>query len=569
MHLVDAVGHSNRLQYVCNLHEQAVSIATEAYAQYTGNLGVGLVTTGPGGTNAITGIAAAWVESTPCVILSGQVKRDDLIGDSGLRQLGMQEIDIISIVRPITKYAETILDPQKIKYHLEKAWFTAQNGRPGPVWLDIPLDVQAAYIDETKLTGFPSTMRSVVDVENIDLSTVVSEATRMLKESERPCILVGNGVRLSKAMGKFQQLVDLMKIPVLTTWKTIDFFDNNHPLYFGRPGSLGQRGANFIQQNCDLLLVLGARLDAGQTGYNHEHFAPKAKKIVVDIDPHETKKLKMNNMLTVNTDVGVFIDRLSESMKDAELFNIDDWIAYCRSANHRYPIVHSKYYEETDYVNPYVLIDQICEYIDENAIVVPGSSGMCSEITMQAFRVKKGQRILNNQGFGAMGFGLPASIGVCLAADKHPVVCINGDGGFQLNIQELETVSRLNLPIKYFILNNQGYGAITNTQRNYFGGYYVASESSSGLTLPDICKVALAYNIPTRRIHNHAELLQHIESVLQQPGPFVCDVMIDPMQIAQPRMSSMKLEDGTMISKPLEDLWPFLDRDEWASNMLD
>jgi acetolactate synthase-1/2/3 large subunit len=277
----------------------------------------------------------------------------------------------------------------------------------------------------------------------------------------------------------------------------------------------------------------------------------------------------MNDLYPINQDVGAYLDCLLEQLAGRSMPNIDEWLRYCRSVVKRYPVIDQLYFNNTRYVNPYVLVDLISEHLDRDAIVVPGSSGMCSEVTMQAIRVKKGQRILNNQGFGAMGFGLPASIGVCLASGSKPVVCINGDGGFQLNIQELETVARLKLPIKFFILNNEGYGSITNTQRNYFDGFYVASEKSSGLTLPDICRLACAYGLPSIRIQNHDQLKEHIADILGSDGPIICDVVIDPLQIARPRMSSAKLEDGAMISKPLEDLWPFLDRQEFTSNMLE
>ena len=568
MHLVDALGRNKDLRYVCNLHEQAVSIAVEAYAQYNSNLGVGLVTTGPGGTNAVTGIAAAWVDSTPCLMISGQVKREDLIGSSGLRQRGMQEIDIISIVRPITKYAETVFEPMSIRYHLEKALHIAREGRPGPVWLDIPLDIQGAIIDEEILGGFTPPSASIYPPDPY-IDDCVNKTIKLLTNSKRPCMLVGNGIRLAKAEDKLRKLIDIVPIPILTTWKAMDLVEEEHPHYYGRPGSLGQRGANFIQQNCDFLLTLGARLDFGQTGYSHVHFAPKANKIIVDIDPCETNKLEMPDLISVNMDVGVFLEELIQHLQGQQLANNEDWAEYCRSVTERYPIVEPGYYGQSDYVNPYVLIDVLSNHLDESAIIVPGSSGMCSEVTMQAFRVKKGQRILNNQGFGSMGFGLPASLGVCMASDQRPVICINGDGGFQLNIQELQTVSRLRLPIKFFVLNNRGYGSITNTQRNYFNGFYVASEESSGLTLPDVCKLAEAYGIATTRISNHQELIEQIAGILTHDGPMVCDVMIDPLQIAQPRMSSVKMEDGTMVSKPLEDLWPFLNRDELQINMLD
>lgn len=566
MHLVDSLGKCKRLNYICNLNEQAVSIAVEAYGQYTNNLGVGLVTTGPGGTNAITGVAAAFVDSTPCLMISGQVKSADLAEYHGVRQFGFQEVDIVSIVKPITKYAVTVMEPEKIKYHLEKAVYFAKNGRPGPVWIDIPLDIQAAVIDEKKLEGFYPKEND--EISYISLEYSVLKTIELLNRSKRPCILVGNGVRLSKAEELFLNLIRKLNIPVLTTWKAIDFLDEEDPLYMGRPGSIGQRGANFIQQNCDFLLIIGARLDLGQTGYNHKNFARKAKKVMVDIDNSEIDKMDMDIEVKGNFDAKVFLETLFKHIDMVKSISRQDWLQYCVNMKNKYPVIIKEYWQEEEYVNPYALLDVLNEKLYEKDLIVPGSSGSCSEVTMQAFKVKKGQRIFNNEGFGSMGFGLPASIGACVASNGKRTICINGDGGFQLNIQELETVKRLNLPIKFFILNNQGYGSITNTQRNYFDGHYVASEAGSGMTLPDICRIADAYGIKNFRIKNNNELKNKINDILNMEGPVICNVIISPTQPTAPKLMSQKLPDGTMVSKPLEDLWPFLPREEFEKNML-
>ncbi len=567
MHLVDSVGSSEDIQFICNLHEQASAIAADAYGQYTNNLGVALVTTGPGGTNAITGVAAAWLESTPCLFISGQVKRADMASARGVRQMGFQEINIADVVRPITKYAMTVLDPQSIRFHLEKAIYLAQTGRPGPVWIDIPLDVQAAEIDENALEGFKA--EDVFAAENdVDLIPKVGQAIELLNLAQRPVILVGNGVRLAKALPEFYQLVEYLNIPVLTTWKTIDLFAEDDPMYIGRPGAIGQRGANFAQQNSDWILTLGARLDYGQTAYSHANFAREARKIVVDIDPAEINKLETKVDIPVCANAGEFVREFLRQSESVKMRDISVWWHRCKMWKKQYPVILPEFWEEQGRVNNYVLVDVIAQEMSPDDLLIPGVSGQCSEITMQAFKVKAGQRIFSSHGLGAMGFGIPASLAGCIASGGRRTICIDGDGGFHMNIQELETVRRLNLPIKYFVLNNQGYGSIRTTQRNYFNGRYVASNPQSGLTLPDTLKVAAAYGIPTLQISDHRHLVERVRKVMEMPGPVVCDVLIQIDQPTQPRVSSRQMADGRMVSMPMEDLYPFLDRGEFEENML-
>jgi acetolactate synthase I/II/III large subunit len=568
MHLVDSVGRCKDVEYICNLHEQACAIAADAYAQYTNNLGVSLVTTGPGGTNAVTGVAGAWCDSTPCLFISGQVKRQDMIGSRGVRQMGFQEIDIIKIVNSITKYAVTVTEPETIKYHLEKSVYLAKTGRPGPVWLDIPLDVQSASINEGLLKGFnnPAEIEQPLDTDL--LKNQVNSAIQLINQAERPVILVGNGVRLAKGIENFRTAAEILQIPVLTTWKAMDFLPEEHPLFAGRPGASGQRSANFAQQNSDCIIVLGARLDLGQTAYNHPNFARVANKIIVDIDEAEIKKLDMLVALPVCADVGSFLRELL-AQKNA-LLNKDrsSWLSRCEHWKKRYPVILPEYWDEKNGVNNYVLIDVLSDEMQANDLLIPGSSGACSEITMQAFRVKKGMRIFNSQGLGSMGFGVPASIGGCIASNGKRTVCIDGDGGFQMNIQELETVRRLDLPIKFFVLNNNGYGSIRSTQQAYFERRFVGSEASSGLTLADTAKIAAAYDLPFVSITSHADMRQKVKQILETPGPVVCEVDITENQYTAPRVSSSKKADGTMESKLMEDLWPFLDREEFESNMI-
>jgi acetolactate synthase-1/2/3 large subunit len=561
IHLIDSIGKSD-ISFVCNLHEQACSIAADAYGQYTNNMGVCLVTTGPGATNAITGIAAAWLDSTPLLAISGQVQKKDMINGRGTRQIGFQEIDTVSMVAPITKYAVTITEPTEIRYHIEKATHLARSGRPGPVWLDIPLDVQAAMIDVDNLEGYVPE-----DSSSCDLSTIVSDVIEDLNNSSRPIILAGNGVRLSGSIREFKELSSTLNIPVLLTWKAIDFLEEEHPLFVGRPGGVGQRGANFSQQNSDFLISLGARLDHGQTAYQHKYFAREAKKVIVDIDPSEIDKMQMDIEHPVPHDAGDFIRELIRQ-KDKINIDCDDWLQTCKSWQKKYPVILPEYWDQKDCVNNYVFIDALSDVVPEGALLVPGSSGGCSEVTMQAFRIKKDQRMFNSEGLGPMGFGIAASIGGCVASGNQETICIDGDGGFIMNIQELEVVKRLNLPIKFFVLNNDGYVSIRNTQNTHFNGNLVASGVDSGLTLPSIESQAHAYNIPYARIEKPKSLHSRLEAILAINGPVICEIILPPTHTTLPKASVYKKEDGSFAARPMEDLAPFLDRDEFRNNMI-
>ena len=491
MHLIDSVGKEPGLKYVACLHEQAAAIAADGYAQYSGNLGVALVTTGPGSTNAITGVAGSWIESVPLFIISGQVKTSDLKPEPEMRMLGFQEVDIVSIVSPITKYAVTITDPQSILYHLEKAAYLAKSGRPGPVWIDIPLDIQASTIDVTTLKGFDnSELLPISSVSKIELKELVKETLELISNAKRPVIIAGNGIKLAKCQKLFRFITDKLAIPILTTWKGCDLISDDNPLFYGRPGSVGQRGANFTQQNSDFILALGCRLDFGQIGYAQETFAREAKKVIVEIDNLEFLKFRFDVDLKVNANVNDFLSELEFQSRDFKKPDWTSWHSQCLKWKLKYPVVLSKYKENNEYVSTYALVDAISEFACFDDLIVPCSSGSGADITSQSLRVKEGQRVINSPGIGSMGFGIPQSIGVCLASNRRRTICINGDGGFQLNIQELETIKRLNLPIKFFYLNNQGYISIRTTQNNYFSGRLVATGVSSGLTLPDIRKIS-------------------------------------------------------------------------------
>jgi acetolactate synthase-1/2/3 large subunit len=568
MHLVDSLGRNPDIEFVCNLHEQAAAIAAEAYARVTNNLGVALVTTGPGGTNAITGVAGAWLESTPCLIVSGQVKRADMKGDRGVRQLGSQELDIVSIVRSITKYAVTVTDPSSIRYHLDKAFYFARSGRPGPVWIDIPLDVQAVQIEPTTLPGFEATGDHSPTSEMRNISGQAAEAIRLLNDSQRPVLLVGNGVRLAGAQLDLQRLVGCLNIPVLTTWMAADLFGETNPHYFGKPGTVAARGANFTIQNSDYLLSIGARLDFAVTGYDQTQFARAAKKVVVDVDESEIRKLKMTVDVPACADAGTFIRELLRKREAIRDRDRTAWLSQCQDWKDRYPVVLPEYWSQTEYVNTYAFSAVLSEELSRDDVIIPGSSGVGIDTFWLAFKVTAGQRLFSTGGLGAMGFGLPASIGGCLASGRKRTVSVDGDGGFQLNIQELETVVRLNLPIKFFVLNNQGYASIRSMQRSHFGGRLVACDASSGLSLPSLVDLATAYGISTVRISDQAVLREGIRSVLAMPGPVVCEVVVAPDQPIGPRVSSSVRADGSIVSKPLEDLYPFLDRSEFRANMI-
>ncbi len=569
LHLVDALGQNKELSYTCCLHEQAAAIAAGAHSLYTNQPGVALVTTGPGGTNAITGVAAAWLDSIPLFVLSGQVKTADMAGESGLRMKGFQEIDIVKIVSPITKYAATVTSGEDILYHLTKAMHLCFEGRPGPVWLDIPLDIQGANIEPSALMPYaPDTNNIALDSAQYAIANSCKNVASMLERSERPVILAGYGIVISRAEHAFHELIETLGIPVLTSWRCASLLADDHPLYFGRPGIIGQRAANFTIQNADLLISIGARMDFGQIGYDQRTFARKAQKVIVDIDQNELDKYQFDIDEMVCSDAGVFIKELTGEITGRDLPEAARWLESCKALTDSYSMVLPEHWQTEKYVSTYALIDVLSDLVGSDGVIVPGSSGACAEITMQAYRFKAGQRVINMPGLGAMGFGLPCAIGACIASGNKTTICINGDGGLQMNIQELETIARLQLPVKLFVLNNNGYGSIRNSQNNHCQGRLVACEPSSGLSLPDTSRVASAYGLNTVLILTNDELREKVADILDLPGPVICTVMVDPAEQTSPRVSSRIRPDGSIISLPLEDLWPFLDREEFLSHMV-
>jgi len=566
MHLVDSFGGSDRLEYIATHHEQAAAMAAEGYARISGVPGATLVTSGPGGTNAITGVYGAWVDSIPAIFVSGQVTRDTLIGQTGLRQFGIQEGNIIDVVRPITKYAATITDPDTIRYHVEKACHLATTGRPGPVWIDVPLDVQNKLVNPEELRGYAPESPSQPCTEYV-LNGLVGQCVEMLSQAKRPVLIFGYGVRLAGAEDSLRDLVQRLQIPCVSSWTTSDIIPTADENYVGRSGIMGDRAGNFAVQNADLVLIVGSRMSIPQVGYNYKLFARAARKIMVDIDEIELKKPSLRPDLPICADAGQFLKSLLTRIEaSGAMLAIDEWRTRCRNWKEKYPVCLPEYRDNCDKVNSFHFVDRLSEKLGSDAVVVTdmGTSFTC---TMQTFRTKAGQRLFTSSGFSSMGFGLPGAIGACFAQGRRKTILITGDGGLQMNIQELQTVVHNKLPLIIFVLNNQGYLTIKLMQQNHFGRY-IGSDPSSGLTCPDIVKLAGAYGIEAERIGDQKVLDQRLDAVLAHPGPYVCEIMMPPEQALIPRVSSLKLPDGRIVSKPMEDLYPFLGREEFRENMI-
>lgn len=573
IHLIDSIGKSTKVDYVCNHHEQAAATAAESYARVTGNIGVCVTTTGPGGTNAITGVLGAWQDSIPLLVISGQVRKELLSWqvDKNLRQLGDQEVNIVEMVKSITKYSITVMEAMDIRYHLEKAVYLAKTGRPGPVWLDIPLDIQGSYIDVSSLRGFdPNELTPSYETSKQKIKELVKIVVQRLEKAERPVIYAGNGIRLSGAEKEFLELINKLKIPVLLSYAGYDLLPNEHPYYFGRAHAFGQRAANFIVQNSDFLLSIGARFDIRTIGFTYKAFARAAYKVMVDIDKAELEKPILTPDLPINCDAKEFIVEMINQLKLSPIKkNISVWLNYGRRLNKKYPVVLPEFWKESKYVNSYCFIETISKYLTENEIIVLSDGVGPLNCMYQAFIVKNGQRIILNNGCAQMGYGLPAAIGAAFASGKKKrIVCFEGDGSLQLNIHELQVMKHHNLPIKLFIYSNDGYLSIRNTQNNLFEKRHVAVDSHSGVSSPDFVKIANAYGFPAERINNHNDMEEKIQSVLNYPGPIVCDINAVRELMLIPKLMAKKLPNGQFVSPPLEDMGPFLPRDEFKQNML-
>jgi acetolactate synthase I/II/III large subunit len=568
MFLNYALGTHPRIKTIFNHHEQACAMAAEGYARVAGLPGVINVTTGPGGLNALNGVFGAWTDSIPLLVISGQVKRETclaLSGVAGLRQLGDQEADIIPIVRSITKYAVMVTDPLEIRYHLEKAWHLAISGRPGPCWLDIPIDVQSSLVDENDLRGYDPA-EDALPFDGDELARQVAQVIERLQHARRPVILAGSGVRHAKAVEIFNIVAHKLGIPVTTAW-THDLIASDDPVFCGRPGTIGTRSGNFTVQNSDTLLILGSRLNIRQVGYAWKSFARAAYKIWVEIDPAELSKPTVIPDMAIQSDLKAFLTELNSQIDTAgwDKSVFDSWLGWCKDRMQRYPVVQPRQRNFNSKINPYHFMEVLFGQLVEEDIVVTGNATACI-VSFQASKLKLGQRLFSNSGSASMGYDLPAALGAAVARDGRRVICLAGDGSLQLNIQELQTLFHYQLPVKIFVLNNSGYLSIRSSQKSFFGKT-VGESPASGVTFPDIVKVAGAYGIPAWRIEGE-EFSGMIGQALDTVGPVVCEVILDPEQGFEPRQSSRQLPDGRIVSAPLEDMYPFLEREELLENLL-
>lgn len=572
MHLNDALACEKRLTPVPCHHEQSCGIAAEAYGRsgHPGNpgFGVALVTTGPGATNAITPVAGAWIDSVPMLVISGQAKRADRLNGRPLRQGGVQEVDIVPMVRTITKYAVTVDEPNTIRQHLEAALDAMRSGRPGPVWIDVPLDVQAAPVDAAALASPEPTHASREAGGRQDAEDDISAIADALAAAERPLILAGHGVRIAGAADAFAALVERMGVPATFTWNAMDLLPWDHPLNAGRPGVVALRGANFAVQNCDLLLAIGCRLDNIVTAYNPRGFARAAKRIVVDVDPNEIAKLDMDLAHSVAMDAGRFIAGLSPYGEKIAGRERAGWVARIANWKRQYPVHDGKPFSRSAPISHFQFADALSDALPPDTLVSTGSSGLGIEAFYTAFRNKPGQRIFLTSGLGAMGYGLPAAIGACLGNGSQPMVAVESDGSLQLNLQELATLAGRKLPVCLLIMNNGGYCSIRNTQRNYFQERYLGTGPEAGLMLPDLGKLAEVYGLPYLAIDDPAQLRDGLARALALPRPCLVDVRLMPNETLAPKCAAIPRLDGSIVSMPLEDMSPLLPLAELEANML-
>lgn len=577
MHLNDALGHHTGLKVTYNHHEQACAIAAEAYARLENKIAAVCVTTGPGGTNAITGVVGGWLDSIPMFIISGQVKytttaRYAMQFTDGLplRAVGDQEYDIVKSVEPMTKYAVMIEDPMQIRYALEKAWHLANTGRPGPVWIDIPVNYQGSFIETDNLEGYDPTE------DDAQLPPPVSEETvklviEELRKAKRPVIYAGGGIRLSGGYEPFRKVIEKLNVPIVTYWNSVDVIEDAHPLYVGRGGNMGDRPGNFAVQNSDLVLAIGTRISIRQTGYDFDTWARAAKVIMVDIDRAEMKKPTIHVDMPVWADAKDFLERLDEiiSQERGTIFNEKVWLEACQNWKKSYPVTLPRHWKEDDgYANVFAFMRYMSEHLPENSLTVV-SNGACCVVGHQDYCIKKGTRFIINSAVASMGYGLPAAIGLCLAGGKRETICLEGDGSIMMNLQELQTIITNKLPIKIFLINNQGYHSIRITQSNLFSqNCRVGIGPESGdLSFPEYKKIAEAFGYPYFEAHSNEEMKQVVNQVLEIEGFAFCEIFTNTIQVWEPKSSTKRLEDGTLISPPLEDLAPFLPREELEKNM--
>lgn len=564
MHLDDALGHKEGLHCVFNHHEQACSIAAEGYTRLTGRLAAVCVTSGPGGTNAITGVMGGWLDSIPMFILSGQVKRETTIWscpELGLRQLGDQEFDIIHSISNMTKYAVMLTNPVETAYHLEKALYLALNGRGGPVWIDVPLDVQGAMIETDDLIHFDPATEKPWQVPELK-PEIAATVLEKIRQAKAPLILAGTGIRLGQAEEELLSVLKKLQIPVVTAWNANDTVAYDSPYFAGMPGTVGTRPGNFAIQNCDLLISLGCRMNIRMIGYNHFDFAKNAYKIVVDIDPRELIKPTIRPDMPVNADVKDFLQAILQQEYTPQDHHAA-WLKWCRDLVSKYPSALDSYHTDSDkQINPYIFTDILFDHLCNDDRIICGNGSACV-VTFQTGKIKQGQRMFTNSGCAAMGYGFPAAIGAAIADNSSRTICIDGDGSVMMNIQELATVAYNKLNIKLILLNNNGYHSIRQTQRNLFQPPFIGIDSNSGICFPDFKKLADAFGITYHLLENENDCQQKLDTILDENGPCICEVIVDPEQNFSPKSSSKVLPDGRIVSPSLDDMAPFLDRDEF------
>ena len=573
MHLNDALGHKKGLKVTYNHHEQACAIAAEAYARLDNRIAAVCVTTGPGGTNALTGVVGGWLDSIPMFIISGQVRYDTTaryaLSYTGapLRAMGDQEYDIVKSVEPMTKYATMIEDPMQIRYALEKGWHLATTGRPGPVWIDIPVNYQGGYIETEDLVGYDPAEDDRKLPPPVE-EKVIENVLEKIRKAKRPVFHAGYGIRLSGGYEKFRSVADKLNIPIVTYWNAVDLIEDENPLYCGRAGNMGDRPGNWAIQNADLILAVGTRISIRQVGYNWKTWAREAEVIMVDIDQAEMKKPTLHVEMPIWADAKDFLEKLDKKA-EKPVHQEDAWNETCRRWKREYPAVLPRQWEENgSTANVYAFVRYLSSRLPENSLTAV-SNGACCVVGNQAYVIQKGSRMANNSAIASMGYGLPAAIGTCIGGGRRTTICLEGDGSIMMNLQELQTILTNHLPIKIFLINNQGYHSIRLTQNNLFKEHSKVGigPESGDLSFPEFQKIAEAFGYPYYSAHSNQEMEQVVDEVLEMEGPVFCEIFTDTKQVWEPKSSTKRLPDGTLVSPPLEDLAPFLPREELEKQM--
>jgi acetolactate synthase-1/2/3 large subunit len=566
VHLLNSIIDNPKLVSIHPHQEQSGVLASLAYKRICGRLGVMITTSGGAATNAITGALDAWADSIPVLIISGQEKSEFIQSHKDLRMWGVQGFDICKTVKNITKYAVLITDPKQVKYEFQKAIHIAESGRPGPSWIDIPTDVLAAQINPDELKGYTPE----VNLNENAFSKFIPQLNNLLKSSKRPVFIFGNGIRLGGAEHLLNKLVDKFQTPFLTTWNGLDVISSEHPLNYGREGTYGQRCANFIVQNADIIITIGSRMAIPQVGYDLKEFGRDAKKVIVDIDPTELAKFSQDASFTlIEAHAKNFIESLLNEVVAPSKENYSDWKKTCDAWKEKYPFVEPNglHKEQDGLLNSYQFMKELNTHFSSNEIIVT-DMGTALTCTHQTLKLKDQQRIVTSTGLGEMGFGLPGAIGASLAADKQRVILINGDGSMMMNLQEMQTIIHHKLPVKLFVYINDGYLTIKHTQNNLFGKKFSGSGADSGVSCPDFSKIGEAFGFKTFKINSLEESKTIIPQVLNADGPILCEVFIHSMQLLAPKTSFNINPDGTLVSPPLEDLSPFLPREEFQKEMI-